>query len=166
MIKACSTCLPVLLVLAAASPVGAHPSDAHQAASARNVEPSLQAPAAVVDAFHAALARGDTERAAAQLADNALIFEGGICRSPSRRGREIRASGPTFNHVQVGSREWGRGVDCHRRSHDRHLQRPRNRQPLDRDHGSSQRRKRLEDRPHPLVFREGEVNSLKPWIVE
>ncbi|HEX6072099.1 MAG TPA: nuclear transport factor 2 family protein [Sphingomicrobium sp.] len=33
--------------------------------------------AAVVDAFHSALAKGDTRAAAALLADDALIFEGG-----------------------------------------------------------------------------------------
>ncbi|MFL6730446.1 MAG: nuclear transport factor 2 family protein [Sphingomicrobium sp.] len=39
-------------------------------------------PEAVVDAFHAALAKGDTARAAALLADDALIFEeGGAERS-------------------------------------------------------------------------------------
>ena len=44
-------------------------------------EPARQA-AAVVDSFHAALARGDQEAAAALMADDALIFEeGGAERS-------------------------------------------------------------------------------------
>jgi ketosteroid isomerase-like protein len=34
-------------------------------------------PAATVDAFHAALAKGDTRAAAALLADNVLVFESG-----------------------------------------------------------------------------------------
>ena len=38
---------------------------------------SAQSAAATVDAFHAALGRGDTGAAAALLADNALIFEEG-----------------------------------------------------------------------------------------
>jgi ketosteroid isomerase-like protein len=72
-----ATCLPVLLALGIASPAGAHPAAAHEAAEAKQLDASLQAPAAVVDAFHAALARGDTDGAAALLADHALIFESG-----------------------------------------------------------------------------------------
>ena len=50
---------------------GAKPSQASAlSASARNA-------ASTVDAFHAALRRGDTRSAAAMLADDALIFEGG-----------------------------------------------------------------------------------------
>ena len=42
----------------------------------------LNGPAAIVDAFHAALHRGDTRAAAALLTDDALIFEnGGVERS-------------------------------------------------------------------------------------
>jgi len=45
---------------------------------------SAREPAAVVDAFHAALARGDEAAAAALIADDALIFEeGGAERSKS-----------------------------------------------------------------------------------
>ena len=39
--------------------------------------PAARSPAAVVDAFHAALHRGDTRAAAALLADDVLIFESG-----------------------------------------------------------------------------------------
>jgi ketosteroid isomerase-like protein len=43
---------------------------------------SARAAAAVVDAFHASLSRGDTQSAAAVLADDALIFEeGGVERN-------------------------------------------------------------------------------------
>jgi ketosteroid isomerase-like protein len=44
--------------------------------SAAGAAPGADA-AAVVDAFHSALAKGDTRAAAALLADDALIFEGG-----------------------------------------------------------------------------------------
>jgi ketosteroid isomerase-like protein len=69
--------LPALLLLGAVSPAGAHPSGAHETATVEKIDASLQAPAAVVDAFHAALARGDTASASALLADDALIFESG-----------------------------------------------------------------------------------------
>lgn len=39
---------------------------------------SLREPAAVVDAFHAALHRGDTRAAAALLSEDALIYEAGV----------------------------------------------------------------------------------------
>ena len=56
------------------------------ALSAATAQPALpdsaRAPAAVVDAFHAALARGDEAAAGALIADDALIFEeGGAERS-------------------------------------------------------------------------------------
>lgn len=66
-----------LLALWAASPIYAHPSSEHGPAQAGQLDSRLQAPAAVVDGFHAALARGDTNAAAALLADDALIFESG-----------------------------------------------------------------------------------------
>lgn len=48
----------------------------------RPLPTSARAPAAIVDAFHAALARGDTKAAAALLAEDAVIFEeGGVERS-------------------------------------------------------------------------------------
>ena len=69
--------LPMLLVLSVSPPASAHPSEAHQTPTAERMDVSLRAPAAVVDAFHAALARGDIVSAAALLADDALIFESG-----------------------------------------------------------------------------------------
>ncbi|MFL6779928.1 MAG: YybH family protein [Sphingomicrobium sp.] len=56
--------------LLAHNPATTAPSPAALAAPARGA-------AAVVDAFHAALQRGDTSAAAALLADDALIFESG-----------------------------------------------------------------------------------------
>ena len=63
-----------LLVLAA--PLSAHEPAARTSQSA--ALPALaRSAAATVDAFHAALRRGDTKAAAAMLGDHALIFEGG-----------------------------------------------------------------------------------------
>lgn len=57
-----------------------HPAAAHgpkQPAASPAVHAQGQAAAAVVDAFHAALERGDRQAAAAHLASDALIYEGG-----------------------------------------------------------------------------------------
>ncbi len=63
-----------LLFLAA--PISAqHGPHEHHAPTA--ISPSARKAAAVVDAFHAALRKGDTTAAAAMLTDDALIFEGG-----------------------------------------------------------------------------------------
>ncbi len=67
----------------------AHP-EAKQAtiAQAGALAPSARPAAAVVDAFHAALRRGDTKAALSHLAGNALIYEaGGV-----ERGRQEYAS--------------------------------------------------------------------------
>lgn len=62
-------------------PAPAHES-AGTAASQSALPAAARSPAATVDAFHAALRRGDTRAAAALLADDALIFEeGGAERS-------------------------------------------------------------------------------------
>lgn len=57
------------------------PAPAHDSAGTAASQSTLPAvarrPAATVDAFHAALQRGDTRAAAALLADDALIFEEG-----------------------------------------------------------------------------------------
>lgn len=62
------------------------PGSAHPPASQRAVHSTLsesgRGAAAIVDAFHNALTRGDTRAAAALLADDAVIFEeGGVERS-------------------------------------------------------------------------------------
>lgn len=68
----------------------AHP-EANQGANAAVVgalAPSARPAAAVVDAFHAALRRGDTKAALSYLSENALIYEaGGV-----ERGRQEYAS--------------------------------------------------------------------------
>lgn len=68
----------------------AHP-EANQSANAAAIgaaAPSARPAAAVVDAFHTALQRGDTKAALSHLAENALIYEsGGV-----ERGRDEYAS--------------------------------------------------------------------------
>ena len=69
-----STAVAVLLTYAA--PVVAH-GPAAKTATAASLAPSARSAAATVDAFHSALRRGDTQVAAALLANDVLIFEGG-----------------------------------------------------------------------------------------
>ena len=65
-----------LAIVVVASPLLAHDPTA-RAAQAATLPAAAREAAATVDAFHAALHRGDTRAAAALLADNALIFESG-----------------------------------------------------------------------------------------
>lgn len=68
-----------LLPLAAAH---AHPQPHPAAPQPSHAPQTPEGAGEAVDAFHAALARGDTAKAAAQLADAVLIFEaGGVERS-------------------------------------------------------------------------------------
>lgn len=65
-----------LMMIGSAS--AAHPGDAQPAPVApTGVTPAARPAAAVVDAFHSALARGDTKAALGVLAEDALIFESG-----------------------------------------------------------------------------------------
>ena len=69
------------LGLVAASVALAIPASAHETAppiaGASLLEPKARGAASVVDAFHAALAKGDLSGAKALLADDALIYESG-----------------------------------------------------------------------------------------
>lgn len=66
------------MLLVAAAMTLASPADAQTARPSATVLPSeTRAASAVVEAFHAALARGDTKAAAALLADDALVYESG-----------------------------------------------------------------------------------------
>lgn len=68
-------------LLAASLPVSAH-EPARQETGHAALPVQARSAAAAVDAFHAALRRGDTRSAAALLASDALIFEeGGVERS-------------------------------------------------------------------------------------
>ena len=61
---------------------------------------SAQGAAATVDAFHLALRRGDTRSAAALLADDALIFEGGgVERSKQEYASHHLAADAAFSKV-------------------------------------------------------------------
>lgn len=68
--------LGTLAALLIAAPLSAHET-AQKAAAADALSASARGAAAIVDAFHAALHRGDTRTAAALLAYDALIFESG-----------------------------------------------------------------------------------------
>ena len=71
----------LLALLALAPALEAHHPPAAQSKSG-SLPVSAQGAAATVDAFHAALRRGNTAAAAALLADNAIIYEsGGVERS-------------------------------------------------------------------------------------
>jgi ketosteroid isomerase-like protein len=63
-------------LLTLAAPLPAHEREAEQCQPAE-LPASTRPAAATVDAFHAALRRGDTHAAAALLAEDALIFESG-----------------------------------------------------------------------------------------
>jgi ketosteroid isomerase-like protein len=69
----------VSIIIVAALPVT--PGLAHDPKPANNIAgslpPAARDAAATVDAFHAAMVRGDEQGAAALLADHALIYEGG-----------------------------------------------------------------------------------------
>ena len=69
-------CAAIALLASCTTPVMAHGPAAKIAAPA-TLAPSARGAAAAVDAFHAALRRGDTKAAAAYLANDVLIFEGG-----------------------------------------------------------------------------------------
>ena len=77
------------IALLAATSSFAHPAEAPKAtAPSLAVTPAARPAAAVVDAFHAALKRGDTNAAQSYLAANALIYEaGGV-----ERGRQEYAA--------------------------------------------------------------------------
>ena len=76
--------IAIAAALLLADAAAAHPesNQGGNAALTRAVAPSARPAAMVVDAFHAALQRGDTKAAVAHLAENALIYEsGGVERS-------------------------------------------------------------------------------------
>lgn len=72
----------VAALVALASPTLAHGPAVKPVPTATAVAPEARGAAASVDAFHAALRRGDAKAAVALLADDVLIFEsGGVERS-------------------------------------------------------------------------------------
>lgn len=92
-----------LLALAPAPAAAATPSG-------EVVSPAARAAAAVVDAFHAALRRGDTRAASALLADDALIFEEGRAeRSKAEYAAHHLAADAEFSKAVAGVRTRRRG---------------------------------------------------------
>ena len=91
-------------VLACApQPLLAGPAPAQ--ASREALPAPARAAAAVVDGFHAALARGDTQAALSFLADDALIFEGGaVERSKSEYAAHHLAADAAFSQAVPGVR--------------------------------------------------------------
>ena len=84
----------------------AHPEAAHleSAGKVGAVAPSARPAAAVVDAFHAALRRGDTKTALAQLAENALIYEsGGVERSRQEYASHHLGADAAFTQAVPGT---------------------------------------------------------------
>lgn len=95
----------VALSLPAAAPVWAHDPPTPAAAGADQVAREAAGAAAVVDAFHAALRRGDTQTALAQLADDALIFEeGGAERSRAEYASHHLAADAAFSAAVPSTR--------------------------------------------------------------
>lgn len=89
----------VTVLIASAS--SAHPDD-HQRVpvSSTVVVPPARPAAAVVDAFHAALRRGDTTAALSLLANDALIFEsGGVERSKAEYSTHHLAADANFSRA-------------------------------------------------------------------
>ena len=72
--------LMALIGVGLTSPSWAHGDDKHKQSSPMFVN-TESAPAMAVTAFHQALQSGDTSKARALLADDVLIFEGGVERS-------------------------------------------------------------------------------------
>ena len=92
--------MSVLLVVAAE----ASARDTSAAAGATTVAASARPSAAVVDAFHAALRRGDTTAALSYLADDALIFEeGGVERGKAEYAASHLAADAAFSKAVSSS---------------------------------------------------------------
>ena len=86
-------------LLAFAPPILAQ-APAAKAGQASALSPSARSAASTVDAFHAALRRGDTRSAAALLANDALIFEGGgVERSKAEYASHHLAADAAFSQA-------------------------------------------------------------------
>ena len=96
--------------MALAAPAAAHDRKA-AAAPSTLLPPAAREAARTVDAFHAALARGDTRGAAAYVADDALIFEeGGAERSKAEYAAEHLGADAQFSRsvTSLAERRTGR----------------------------------------------------------
>ena len=89
------------LGLLAASSAAAHPSQPQRASTQTGIfEPAARPAARVVDAFHAALGRGDTKTALGLIDDGALIFESGaVERSKAQYASHHLAADAAFSQA-------------------------------------------------------------------
>lgn len=86
-------------LLIVAPPLSAHDPVA-KSSDTKRLPPAAHGPASIVDAFHAALHKGDTKSAAALLADDALIFEaGGVERTKAEYASHHLGADAAFSKV-------------------------------------------------------------------
>ena len=89
----------MIAALLVAAPLSAH-EPAPKARPTNTLSASARGAAAAVDAFHAALHRGDTRAAAALLAEDALIFEsGGVERSKAEYAKHHLPADAEFSRL-------------------------------------------------------------------
>lgn len=94
----------ILGLLISAAGQAAAPAPGTGPARAGFVAPSARPAAAVVDAFHAALRRGDTKAALGLLAEDALIFEaGGVERGKAEYASHHLAADAAFSQAVPGT---------------------------------------------------------------
>ena len=99
-----------LAALAMASTSGMAHAPQGSTPPAASIAPAARTAAAVVEAFHAALERGDTKAAAALLSDDVLIFEGGGAeRSKAEYTAEHLPADAEFAKATAATVEWRSG---------------------------------------------------------
>lgn len=97
--------IAVALLLAGNAQANLQSTHAATATEFQEVPTSAQPAARVVDAFHAALRRGDTEAALSHLAENALIYEaGGVERGRQEYASHHLAADSAFARAVPGTR--------------------------------------------------------------
>ncbi len=116
------TAMAAVTLTAAASP-GLQRSPPAKPATASVADAAAATPIAIVDAFHAALASGDTRSALDLLADDVLIFEsGGVERSRAEYASHHLAADAAFSaavhrtlvsrsHGEAGNAAWVMSVE-------------------------------------------------------
>lgn len=101
--------IALAMLLAGSASSVAHTSPG-AALPAQSIAPAARPAATVVDAFHAALERGDTKAAAALLSEDVLIFEaGGAERSKVEYMAEHLAADAEFAKATIAKVESRRG---------------------------------------------------------
>ena len=101
------------LLLAGIAQAQPQPNQTATAPKLGQIAPSAQPAASVVDAFHAALRRGDTKAALSHLTENALIYEaGGVERGRQEYASHHLAADAAFARAVPGTitRRAGQGV--------------------------------------------------------